>query len=99
MRRADEGSTDYNLNANSPLPNRDVILKNKYNKRELSRVLSIFNLCPNVTMDSRDDDALTHDEADVTMIAYMLQAAEFGNAVITILSDDTGVFVMLIYWV
>ena len=40
MRRACEGSTDYNLTANSPLRNRDAILKNKHNKRELSRVLS-----------------------------------------------------------
>ena len=51
-RGAGEGSTDYNLTANSPLLNRDAILKNKLNKRELSRVLSLFNLCPNVIMDS-----------------------------------------------
>ena len=75
MRRAGKGSTYYNLAANSPLPNRDAILKNKHNKRELSRVPSLFNLGPNVTMDCRDDGAFTHDEADVTMIVYMLQAA------------------------
>ena len=34
MRRAGEGSTDYILTANSPLANRDTILKNKYKKRE-----------------------------------------------------------------
>jgi len=33
------------------------------------------------------------------MIAYMLQAAEFGKDVIRILSDSTDVFVMLLYWV
>jgi len=33
------------------------------------------------------------------MIAYMLQAAEFGKDVIRILSDSTDVFVMLVYWV
>ena len=96
MQCAGEGSTDYNLTANSPLPNRDAILKNK---RELSRVLSLCNLGPNVTMDCRDDGAFTHVEADVTVIAYMLQAAEFGKDVIRILSDDTDVFVMLVYWV
>ena len=42
-------------------------------------------------MDSRDDG--------VTMIAYMLQAAEFSKDVIRILSDDTEVFVMLLYWI
>ena len=97
MRRAGEGSTDCNLTANSPLPNRDAILKNKHNKRQLSQVLSLFNLDPNVTMDSRDDGAYTHDEADVTMVAYMLQAAELGKNVIRTLSDDTDVFVILVY--
>jgi len=43
------------------------------NKRELSPVLSLFNLSPNVTMDSQDDGAFTHDEADATTIASMLQ--------------------------
>ena len=69
MRCAAEGSTGYNLTANSSLPNWDV---NMHNKRELSRVLSFFNLGPNGTMDSRDDGTFTQDEADVTVIAYML---------------------------
>ena len=67
MRRASEGSTDYNLTGNSPVAKRDAILKNKRNKHELSRVLSLFNLGPHVTMDSRDDGAFTHDEADVSL--------------------------------
>ena len=99
MRRAGEGSSEYNLTNNSPLPNREAILKNKHNKRELSRVLSTFNLGANISMDSRYDGGFEHDEADVTMIAYLLHAAEVGKAVIRILSDDTDVFVMLIYWV
>ena len=56
--------------------------------RELSQVLSLFNLGINVTMDSRDDGVFAHDEADVTMIAYMIQAAEIGKDVIRILSDE-----------
>ena len=40
-----------------------------------------------------------HDEADVTMIAYLLQAAESGQSIIRILTDDTDVFVLLVYWV
>ena len=62
MWHAGEGTTDYNMTANSPLLNRDAILKNKHNKRELSRMLSLVNLCPNIIMDSRDDGAFTHDE-------------------------------------
>ena len=72
MQYAIEGSTDYNMAINSPPPNRDAILKSNHNKRELSRGLSLLNLGPDVTMDSRDYGAFTHDEADVTMVPYML---------------------------
>lgn len=99
VRRGGEGSTDYNLTVNSPLPKRQAILKNTHNKRELSRILSTFNLGERITIDSQEDGGFGHDEADVTMIAYLLQAAEFGKTVIRILCDDTDVFVLLVYWV
>lgn len=99
MRRAGEGSINYNLTITSPLPNRETVMKNKHNKRELSRVLCTFNLSPDITMDSRDDAVFSHDESDVTMISHMLQAAESGKGTIRILSDDTDVFVLLVYWV
>ena len=35
----------------------------------------------------------------MTMIAYLLQAAESGKSLILILTDDTDVFVLLVYWV
>jgi len=98
-RRGGEGSTDYNLTISSPLPNRDAILKNKHNKRELSRVLSSFNMGADISIESRDGGCFAHDEADITMISYLLQAAESGMVVIRILSDDTDVFVLLMYWV
>jgi len=47
-------------------------------------------------MVSRHAGGFTHDGADVTMIAYLLQAAEFDKGVIRILSDDTDVFVVLV---
>ena len=50
-------------------------------------------------MESRTDGVFAHDEADITMISYLLMAAEFGTRVIRILSDDTDVFVLLVYWV
>ena len=40
-----------------------------------------------------------HDEADITMISYLLQECDFNRQVIRILSDDTDVFVLLLYWV
>ena len=50
-------------------------------------------------METKDDGAFSHDEADITMISYVLQAAYAGKNVICVLSDDTDVFVLLVYWV
>ena len=52
-----------------------------------------------MSIDSRYNGGFEHDEADVTMIAYLLQAAESGKSVIRILTDDTDVFVLLVHWV
>ena len=48
---------------------------------------------------NNNNGGFEHDEADVTMIAYILLAAEGGKSVIRILTDDTDVFVLLEYWV
>ena len=44
------------------------------------------------------DCVVTHDEADVTLLSYMLKAVAEGAQTIRILSDDTDVFVLLVYW-
>ena len=62
-------------------------------------MLSAFNLGPDIIMDSQDNGGFAHEEANVTMVSYMLQAAECGEDIIRILSDDTDVFVLLAYWV
>ena len=41
---------------------------------------------------------MKHEEADINLISYMLQAAEAGALTIRILNDDTDVFVLLVYW-
>ena len=74
MRRGGVGSTNYNIAINSPLPSRDAILKNKHNKRQLSRVLSTFNMSGAVMIDTRNPGVFGHGEADVTIISYVLQA-------------------------
>ena len=38
-RVAGVGSTTFNLAMNSPLPSREAVIKNKHNKRGLSRLL------------------------------------------------------------
>ena len=52
-----------------------------------------------MSIDNRYNGGFEHDEADVTMIACALQAAESGKPVIRILTDDIDVFVLLVYWV
>ena len=52
-----------------------------------------------MSIDSRYNGGFEHDNAGVTMIAYILQAAESGKSLMRILSDDTDVFVLLVYWV
>ena len=51
----------------------------------------------NVTTESRNDGDFDHDEADITMISYLLQEAAT-SGLVRIVSDDTDVFV-LVYWV
>ena len=38
-----------------------------------------------------------HDEADITIIGYILEAVKYGKNIVRVLSDDTDVFVLLIF--
>lgn len=40
-----------------------------------------------------------HDESGITMVSYVLQAAQTGHDIIFVLIDDTDVFVFIAYWV
>ena len=98
MRRAGVGSTNYNIAINSPLPSRDAILKNTHNKRQLSRVLSTFDMDAAVTIDTRNPGVFRHGEADVTIISYVVQVVGDGKNVGRVLCDDADVFVLLVFW-
>ena len=89
----------YNITLTSPLPNREIIMKRKANKRLLSRLLCTCTLAPNILMVGEDEVLFNHEEADVLMVSFMIDAVRDGNKVIRILSDDTDVFVILIFWV
>ena len=91
-------AVNYNLAINSPIPSRDAILKNKHNKRQLSRVLTTFDMGAAVIIDTQDTGAFGHEEADVTIISYVLQAVGEGNNVVRVFCDDTDVFVLLVFW-
>ena len=74
-------------------------MRNKHNKLQLSKVLSTYNFGERVTVESQSNGVFSHEEADITMISYLLMATEYDTPVIRILSDDTDVFVLLLYWV
>jgi hypothetical protein len=99
FRRAGDFGVDYDLSIASPLPKRDAIMKSKSNKKRLAGVLGTFNLGDNATMETKDDGAYDHDEADITMVSYVLESARNGKKVIRVLSDDTDVFILLVYWI
>ena len=44
------------------------------------------------------DCIVTHAEANITLCSYMLNAVEEGAQSICVLSDNTDVFVLLVYW-
>ena len=62
-------------------------------------MLSTYNFGERVTVESQSDGVFSHEEADITMISYLLMATEYDTPVIRILLDDTDVFVLLVYWV
>ena len=74
-------------------------MKNKHNKLKLASVLGTFNLSEMTTVKTGDDCTFFHDEADVTTVSFVLEAAQSGQNVICILSDDTKVFILLVFWV
>ena len=73
-------------------------MKNKANKRQLSQLLYTHDIGSNIELVSRTDSIVRHDEADISLISYMLKAAAAGADIVRILSDDTDVFVLLVYW-
>ena len=82
----------YNLTLTSPLPNREVIMKSKANKRLISRLLCTCTLAPNMLMVGEDEGLFNHEEADVLMVSFMIDAVRDGKKAIRILGDDTDVF-------
>ena len=60
-------------------------MKNNHNKVQLTRVLSAFSMGSNVQIESKFDEQFGHDEADITMISYVLDAYDKGSAIIRVL--------------
>ena len=75
-----------------------VILHNSKNKNLLNNIICSYPLPHNIQLVNMLDCVVTHDEADITLRSYMLKAVAEGAQTIRILSDDTDVFVLLVYW-
>ena len=85
------------LTSNTLLPCREVILHNSKNKNLLNNILCSYPLPHNIQLVNMLDCVVTRDEADVTLCSYMLKAVAEDAQTIRILSDDTDVFVLLVY--
>ena len=72
-------------------------MKNKH-KLNLSSFLSTCNLGPQISVESRDDGVFLHVEAEVTIISYIFQATDDSRQVVRILTDDSDISVLLVFW-
>ena len=72
LRAGDAVPAEYSLTLTSPLPNRDIIMKSKANKRLISRLLCTCTMASHILMVGEDEGLLNHDEADLLMISYMI---------------------------
>ena len=99
QRRNGAGSAEYNLEINTTLPGRDTIMKNTANKQRLYQLLCMYTFENNAKTIGKHDCFVEHEEADIIMVSYLLEAAKDGKESIRVLSDDTDVFVLLVYWV
>ena len=97
LRRAGHGTRPYHLATNTPLPARKYVMGNNDNKRQLIQLLCTFHISGKVELVSYLDCMARHDEADITLISYMLHAVREGAHRARIQCDDTGVFVLLVY--
>ena len=64
----------------------------------LNNILCGYSLPNNIQFVNKMDCIVSHAEADITLCSYMLKAVEDGAQTIRILSDDTDVFILLVYW-
>ena len=98
MWRTEVGSKDLHLTPNTPLPCREAILKNSKNKSLLASIMCGYPLQNNVQLVNKLDCFVTHEEADITLCSYMLDAADSSVETVRIICDDTDLFVLLFYW-
>ena len=104
IRLAREEAVDYNITTSSQLRYRDAIVKSKANKKAVVRVFSIFNLSNNVTMVRRWGACIAAmkqilSSVIILLLVSLMEAVKNGKKnSVRVISDDTDVFVLLIFW-
>ena len=89
---------EVRLTPNTLLPCREVIFHNSKNEKLLNNILCSYPLPHNIQLVNMLDCVVTHDETDVTLCSYMLKAVAEDAQTIRVLTGDTDVFVLLVYW-
>lgn len=71
-------------------------MQNKQNNRGVLHLLISFNLGSEVLVEGRDDGIFLHDAADI-IITYLFEAVDDSRQACRILSNDSNIFVLLVY--
>ena len=87
------------LTSSTILSCRDTILHNASNKNKLTSILCEDSVTNNTQLINKQNCSVNNCEADITLCSYMLKAVEDGAKTILILSDDTEILVLVVYWV
>ena len=89
----------YEHRSETILPSKEHIMKSDQNKKSLIQFLCNFEHNHNSLHLIGEDSPYTHEEADVTIMSYLLNI-QLKKKHIQILSDDTDIFVLLVffYW-
>ena len=98
-RRTGNKILEYDLTLNSHLPTRSEIMNNTENKIKLASILGAFNYKNNISTDYAGHSGYTHEEADVTIISRVIEYSRTHASTIRVLTNDTDVFVLLVYFV
>ncbi len=86
-----------NLTLETTLPARDTIMKSSHNKRSLIKVFCTEKTSEKLTMVG-EDSVYKHEEADCIIISYVMSLVRQKYQHIQVVSDDTDVFVLLVFF-
>ena len=88
----------YDLQRNAILPAKEDIMKSSRNKQQLIKHISETKVHGKLHLIGDKQCKFDHEEADVNIIAYMLEQINKGIKHIQITADDTDIFVLAVYF-